>query len=85
MGHLSLSLFLFLSLLFPFSPRARPRALPVPASAGSLLSASEFQQTVIPVVTKLFFSNERAVRVQLLQHLAEYVHAYARACIRMHA
>jgi SCY1-like protein 1 len=37
-----------------------------------MLSESEYEETVIPSVVKLFSSNERAVRVNLLQSLHEY-------------
>ncbi|CAJ2650220.1 unnamed protein product [Trifolium pratense] len=39
---------------------------------GSLLSAEEFRVEVLPTIIKLFASNDRAVRVSLLQHIDQY-------------
>lgn len=39
---------------------------------GSKLNESEFASLVLPSVLRLFGSNERAIRVHLLQHLGDY-------------
>ncbi|GMI90509.1 cytoplasmic tRNA export protein [Hibiscus trionum] len=39
---------------------------------GSWLSAEEFSLKVLPTIVKLFASNDRAVRVALLQHIDQY-------------
>ncbi|XP_061357386.1 uncharacterized protein LOC133301724 isoform X2 [Gastrolobium bilobum] len=39
---------------------------------GSWLSAEEFSVKVLPTIIKLFASNDRAIRVALLQHIDQY-------------
>ncbi|KAK7356777.1 hypothetical protein VNO80_16053 [Phaseolus coccineus] len=39
---------------------------------GSGLSAEEFRVKVLPTIVKLFISNDRAIRVGLLQHIDQY-------------
>ncbi|XWS74485.1 hypothetical protein CRYUN_Cryun01aG0002100 [Craigia yunnanensis] len=39
---------------------------------GSWLSAEEFTLKVLPTIVKLFASNDRAIRVALLQHIDQY-------------
>ncbi|KAK7374360.1 hypothetical protein VNO80_07790 [Phaseolus coccineus] len=39
---------------------------------GSWLSAEEFNVKVLPTIVKLFASNDRAIRVGLLQHIDQY-------------
>ncbi|KAI5439750.1 hypothetical protein KIW84_025215 [Lathyrus oleraceus] len=39
---------------------------------GSWLSAEEFRVKILPTIIKLFASNDRAVRVSLLQHIEQF-------------
>ncbi|PNX79558.1 putative inactive serine threonine-protein kinase SCY1-like protein, partial [Trifolium pratense] len=54
-----------------FGSAAAP-ALTALLKMGSLLSAEEFRVEVLPTIIKLFASNDRAVRVSLLQHIDQY-------------
>ncbi|KAE8728537.1 ATP-dependent RNA helicase DBP7-like isoform X1 [Hibiscus syriacus] len=51
---------------------AAATALTALLKMGSWLSAEEFSLKVLPTVVKLFASNDRAVRVALLQHIDQY-------------
>ncbi|XVF81932.1 hypothetical protein PTKIN_Ptkin16aG0002300 [Pterospermum kingtungense] len=54
-----------------FGSAAAP-ALTALLKMGSWLSAEEFNLKVIPPIVKLFASNDRAIRVALLQHIDQY-------------
>ncbi|XVE86029.1 hypothetical protein DITRI_Ditri18aG0003400 [Diplodiscus trichospermus] len=54
-----------------FGSAAAP-ALTALLKMGSWLSAEEFTLKVLPTLVKLFASNDRAVRVALLQHIDQY-------------
>ncbi|XP_027189453.1 uncharacterized protein [Cicer arietinum] len=54
-----------------FGSAAAP-ALTALLKMGSWLSAEEFRVKVLPTIIKLFGSNDRAVRVSLLQHIDQY-------------
>ncbi|XVF00378.1 hypothetical protein REPUB_Repub03eG0280400 [Reevesia pubescens] len=54
-----------------FGSAAAP-ALTALLKMGSWLSAEEFTQKVLPTIVKLFASNDRAIRVALLQHIDQY-------------
>ncbi|KAL3521320.1 hypothetical protein ACH5RR_019469 [Cinchona calisaya] len=54
-----------------FSSAAAP-ALTAFLKMGSWLSTEEFSSKVLPTVVKLFASNDRAIRVGLLQHIDQY-------------
>ncbi|GAU43450.1 hypothetical protein TSUD_140870 [Trifolium subterraneum] len=54
-----------------FGSAAAP-ALTALLKMGSWLSAEEFRTKVLPTIIKLFASNDRAVRVSLLQHIDQY-------------
>ncbi|KAK2397731.1 hypothetical protein P8452_18621 [Trifolium repens] len=54
-----------------FGSAAAP-ALTALLKMGSWLSAEEFRVKVLPTIIKLFASNDRAVRVSLLQHIDQY-------------
>jgi len=41
---------------------------------GKLLEANEYQKKIVPCVVKLFSSNDRATRIQLLQQMDNFVH-----------
>ncbi|KAE8668509.1 hypothetical protein F3Y22_tig00112305pilonHSYRG00211 [Hibiscus syriacus] len=51
---------------------AAATALTALLKMGSWLSVEEFSLKVLPTVVKLFASNDRAVRVALLQHIDQY-------------
>ncbi|KAG5095759.1 hypothetical protein JHK84_051347 [Glycine max] len=51
---------------------AAASALTALLKMGSWLSAEEFNVKVLPTIVKLFASNDRAVRVALLQHIDQY-------------
>ncbi|XP_048232162.1 probable inactive serine/threonine-protein kinase scy1 [Ricinus communis] len=54
-----------------FGSAAAP-ALTALLKMGSWLSAEEFSAKVLPTIVKLFASNDRAIRVSLLQHIDQY-------------
>ncbi|KAL2526841.1 Protein kinase family protein with ARM repeat domain [Abeliophyllum distichum] len=54
-----------------FGSAAAP-ALTALLKMGSWLSAEDFSLKVLPTVVKLFASNDRAIRVGLLQHIDQY-------------
>ncbi|XP_022745761.1 N-terminal kinase-like protein isoform X2 [Durio zibethinus] len=54
-----------------FGSAAAP-ALTALLKMGSWLSAEEFDLKVLPTIVKLFASNDRAIRVSLLQHIDQY-------------
>ncbi|KAI4302035.1 hypothetical protein L6164_035255 [Bauhinia variegata] len=54
-----------------FGSAAAP-ALTALLKIGSWLSAEEFNVKVLPTIVKLFTSNDRAIRVSLLQHIDQY-------------
>ncbi|KAK7340345.1 hypothetical protein VNO77_21047 [Canavalia gladiata] len=54
-----------------FGSAAAP-ALTALLKMGSWLSAEEFNVKVLPTIIKLFASNDRAIRVGLLQHIDQY-------------
>uniref|UniRef100_A0A6N2MQZ7 Protein kinase domain-containing protein n=1 Tax=Salix viminalis TaxID=40686 RepID=A0A6N2MQZ7_SALVM len=54
-----------------FGSAASP-ALTALLKMGSWLSAEEFSVKVLPTIVKLFSSNDRAIRVSLLQHIDQY-------------
>ncbi|XP_027363259.1 N-terminal kinase-like protein [Abrus precatorius] len=54
-----------------FGSAAAP-ALTAILKMGSWLSADEFRVKVLPTIVKLFASNDRAIRVALLQHIDQY-------------
>ncbi|XP_021296949.1 probable inactive serine/threonine-protein kinase scy1 isoform X1 [Herrania umbratica] len=54
-----------------FGSAAAP-ALTALLKMGSWLSAEEFTLKVLPTIVKLFASNDRAIRVALLQHIDQY-------------
>ncbi|KAF2319298.1 hypothetical protein GH714_014465 [Hevea brasiliensis] len=54
-----------------FGSAAAP-ALTALLKMGSWLSAEEFNVKVLPTIVKLFASNDRAIRVSLLQHIDQY-------------
>lgn len=54
-----------------FGSAAAP-ALTALLKMGSWLSAEEFRVKVLPTIIKLFASNDRAVRVSLLQHIEQF-------------
>lgn len=54
-----------------FGSAAAP-ALTALLKMGSWLSAEEFRSKVLPTIIKLFASNDRAIRVGLLQHIDQY-------------
>ncbi|KAK7269069.1 hypothetical protein RIF29_21785 [Crotalaria pallida] len=54
-----------------FGSAAAP-ALTALLKMGSWLSAEEFRVKVLPTIVKLFASNDRAIRVGLLQHIDQY-------------
>ncbi|XWS08382.1 hypothetical protein CRYUN_Cryun41cG0074900 [Craigia yunnanensis] len=54
-----------------FGSAAAP-ALTALLKMGSWLSAEEFSLKVLPIIVKLFASNDRAIRVALLQHIDQY-------------
>ncbi|XWS65613.1 hypothetical protein CRYUN_Cryun05aG0128600 [Craigia yunnanensis] len=54
-----------------FGSAAAP-ALTALLKMGSWLSAEEFTLKVLPTIVKLFASNDRAIRVALLQHVDQY-------------
>ncbi|CAN1311400.1 Probable inactive serine/threonine-protein kinase scy1 [Linum perenne] len=54
-----------------FGSAAAP-ALTALLKMGSWLSAEEFTVKVLPTIVKLFASNDRAIRVSLLQHIDQY-------------
>lgn len=54
-----------------FGSAAAP-ALTALLKLGSWLSAEEFRIKVLPTIIKLFASNDRAVRVSLLQHIEQF-------------
>ncbi|KAF9661431.1 hypothetical protein SADUNF_Sadunf19G0068000 [Salix dunnii] len=54
-----------------FGSAASP-ALNALLKMGSWLSAEEFSVKVLPTIVKLFSSNDRAIRVSLLQHIDQY-------------
>ncbi|CAL5407596.1 unnamed protein product [Camellia sinensis] len=47
-------------------------ALPAVLKMGSWLSPEEFSIKVLPTIVKLFTSNDRSIRVGLLQHIDQY-------------
>ncbi|KAK8575782.1 hypothetical protein V6N12_063439, partial [Hibiscus sabdariffa] len=51
---------------------AAAHALNVLLKTGSRLSVEEFYLKVLPTIVKLFASNDRAIRVALLQHIVQY-------------
>ncbi|KAE8723643.1 hypothetical protein F3Y22_tig00012104pilonHSYRG00040 [Hibiscus syriacus] len=51
---------------------AAAHALNALLKIGSWLSAEEFNLKVLPTIIKLFASNDRAIRVALLQHIDQY-------------
>ncbi|KAK7394682.1 hypothetical protein VNO78_15217 [Psophocarpus tetragonolobus] len=51
---------------------AAASALTALLKMGSWLSAEEFNVKVLPTIVKLFASNDRAIRVALLQHIDQY-------------
>ncbi|KAK8674780.1 hypothetical protein V6N13_032883 [Hibiscus sabdariffa] len=51
---------------------AAAHALNALLKIGSWLSAEEFDLKVLPTIVKLFSSNDRAIRVALLQHIDQY-------------
>ncbi|QCE12495.1 probable inactive serine/threonine-protein kinase scy1 [Vigna unguiculata] len=51
---------------------AAASALTALLKMGSWLSAEEFNIKVLPTIVKLFASNDRAIRVGLLQHIDQY-------------
>ncbi|GMJ14319.1 cytoplasmic tRNA export protein [Hibiscus trionum] len=51
---------------------AAAHALNALLKIGSWLSAEEFNLKVLPTIVKLFASNDRAIRVALLQHIDQY-------------
>ncbi|CAI0459223.1 unnamed protein product [Linum tenue] len=54
-----------------FGSAAAP-ALTALLKMGSWLSAEEYTVKVLPTIVKLFASNDRAIRVSLLQHIDQY-------------
>ncbi|PSS33246.1 Inactive serine/threonine-protein kinase scy1 [Actinidia chinensis var. chinensis] len=54
-----------------FGSAAAP-ALTALLKMGSWLSSEEFSTKVLPTIVKLFASNDRAIRVGLLQHIDQY-------------
>ncbi|CAI0552283.1 unnamed protein product [Linum tenue] len=54
-----------------FGSAAAP-ALTALLKMGSWLSAEEYTLKVLPTIVKLFASNDRAIRVSLLQHIDQY-------------
>ncbi|KAI5555073.1 hypothetical protein BDE02_19G056500 [Populus trichocarpa] len=54
-----------------FGSAAAP-ALTALLKMGSWLSAEEFSVKVLPTIVKLFSSNDRAIRVSLLQHIDQF-------------
>ncbi|KAI5422835.1 hypothetical protein KIW84_046021 [Lathyrus oleraceus] len=54
-----------------FGSAAAP-ALTALLKMGSWLSAEEFRVKILPTIIKLFASNDRAVRVSLLQHIEQF-------------
>ncbi|KAL3365631.1 hypothetical protein AABB24_010650 [Solanum stoloniferum] len=54
-----------------FGSAAAP-ALTALLKMGSWLSSEEFSVKVLPTIVKLFASNDRAIRVSLLQHIDQY-------------
>ena len=40
---------------------------------GSRLPPTEYNASIVPCVVRLFASNDRATRVQLLHHLPSYI------------
>uniref|UniRef100_A0A5B6ZKC4 Putative N-terminal kinase-like protein n=2 Tax=Davidia involucrata TaxID=16924 RepID=A0A5B6ZKC4_DAVIN len=54
-----------------FGSAAAP-ALTALLKMGSWLSADEFSVKVLPTIVKLFTSNDRAIRVSLLQHIDQF-------------
>ncbi|KAF5736500.1 hypothetical protein HS088_TW14G00643 [Tripterygium wilfordii] len=54
-----------------FGSAAAP-ALTALLKMGSWLSAEEFNVKVLPTIVKLFASNDRAIRVSLLQHIDQF-------------
>ncbi|XP_052200887.1 uncharacterized protein LOC127807239 [Diospyros lotus] len=54
-----------------FGSAAAP-ALTALLKMGSWLSPEEFSSKVLPTIVKLFASNDRAIRVSLLQHIDQY-------------
>ncbi|CAK8560250.1 unnamed protein product [Lathyrus sativus] len=54
-----------------FGSAAAP-ALTALLKMGSWLSAEEFRVKILPTIIKLFASNDRAVRVSLLQHIDQF-------------
>ncbi|XP_042440970.1 probable inactive serine/threonine-protein kinase scy1 [Zingiber officinale] len=60
-----------LSSALEFGSAAAP-ALTALLKMGSWLSAEEFNMKVLPTIVKLFSSNDRAIRVALLQHVDQF-------------
>ncbi|XP_042450155.1 probable inactive serine/threonine-protein kinase scy1 isoform X1 [Zingiber officinale] len=60
-----------LSSALEFGSAAAP-ALTALLKMGSWLSAEEFNIKVLPAIVKLFSSNDRAIRVALLQHIDQF-------------
>ncbi|KAF5738406.1 hypothetical protein HS088_TW13G01305 [Tripterygium wilfordii] len=54
-----------------FASAAAP-ALTALLKMGSWLSAEEFNVKILPTIVKLFSSNDRAIRVSLLQHIDQF-------------
>ncbi|KAK9070464.1 hypothetical protein SSX86_010866 [Deinandra increscens subsp. villosa] len=58
-----------------FSSAAAPALTPL-LKIGAWLSPEEFNIKVLPTLVKLFASNDRAIRVGLLQHIDQYGEAF---------
>lgn len=59
-----------------FGSAAAP-ALTALLKMGSWLSTEEFSVKVLPAIVKLFASNDRAIRVALLQHIDQYGESFS--------
>lgn len=59
-----------------FGSAAAP-ALTALLKMGSWLSTEEFSVKVLPTIVKLFASNDRAIRVALLQHIDQYGESFS--------
>ncbi|KDO67547.1 hypothetical protein CISIN_1g0040251mg, partial [Citrus sinensis] len=59
-----------------FGSAAAP-ALTALLKMGSWLSTEEFSVKVLPTIVKLFASNDRAIRVALLQHIDQYGQSFS--------
>ncbi|KAK8575778.1 hypothetical protein V6N12_063435 [Hibiscus sabdariffa] len=65
------TIFPLLTSALEYGSAAAP-ALNALLKTGSRLSVEEFYLKVLPTIVKLFASNDRAIRVALLQHIVQY-------------